>query len=113
MTRDEELLNDPRIMAAIDELRGLIEERYPHATFNVGLGDDPEGVYLTATVDVEDRGEVLDVVLDRWVDLQIDDGLPVYILLARPLERNLAIMREQLRAHPHWAPRSSSRAVGG
>ncbi|MDP9469086.1 MAG: hypothetical protein M3Q71_00245 [Chloroflexota bacterium] len=93
MTRERNQLSDPRMHAAIEELQGLIAARYPAATFNVGLGEDPEGVYLRATVDVEDRGEVVDVFIDRLVDLQTEEGLHLYVVPGRPPERNAAILR--------------------
>lgn len=88
----------PRIEHAIAELKGLIDRQYPNATFAVRAGEDPEGVYLVATVDVEDMGEVVDVFLDRLVDFQVDEELPVYVLAVRPLERNLAILARQQEA---------------
>ena len=112
MTNEQEMLSDFRLLAAVDELQGLIASRFPEATFSIGLGDDPEGVYLSATVDTDDLFELIDLVSDRLVDFQIDVGLPLYFMPRRSPERNLAILREQLRAHPHWAPPSSSRAVG-
>jgi hypothetical protein len=80
---------------AIAELRGLIAGRYPEATFAVGEGDDPEGVYLSATVDVEDMGEVVDVFLDPMVDLQVEEGLPLFVVPHRTPERNAAILAAQ------------------
>ncbi len=85
----------PRLEEAIAELRELIASHYPDATFVVSEGDDPVGIYLTATVDVEDMGEVVDVFLDRMVDLQIDEELPIYVVPVRPLEHNLAILARQ------------------
>ena len=55
---------------------------------------------MTATVDVEDRGEVVDVFLDRLVELQVDEGLPLYVVPARPTERNVAILRARARPAP-------------
>lgn len=106
MTHKQELLSDPRVAAANDELRRLITSRYPEATFSVDLGHDPEGVYLAATVDTNDLFDLIDVVSDRLVDLQIDEGLPVYFLPLRPLERNLAVLREQLQRSPHLCDRA-------
>src|SRR5215213_4864057 len=85
----------PRLEAAIVELRDLIAQHYPDATFTVSEGEDPDGIYLTATVDVEDMGEVVDVFLDRMVDLQVEDGLPIFVVAVRPLARNLAILARQ------------------
>lgn len=84
-------LADPRLRVAVVELEGLIQQRYPAATFVVfrGLGDDTEGVYLEATVDVADTDDVVDLVIDRLVDLQVDDGLPIRVMPVRPRDRHL------------------------
>lgn len=89
MSRRTAKQKDPRILAALDELKGLIQEHFPSATFKVlwGLGDMPEGVFLEATVDIEDPDEVMDLVIHRMVELEVDEGLPVYVLAVRPLER--------------------------
>ncbi len=58
----------------------------------MGEGEDPDGVYLTVTVDVEDMGQVVDVFLDRLVDLQVDEALPIFVVAVRPLERTLALL---------------------
>lgn len=93
MTAAHDPLSDPRVQAAVEEIKGLIACHYPEATFTVGLGDDPEGVYLRPVVDIEDRGEVVDVFLDRLVEFQVEDALPLYVVVDRPPERNAAILR--------------------
>ncbi|MGH2533556.1 MAG: hypothetical protein ACRDJW_14755 [Thermomicrobiales bacterium] len=84
---EERLLNEPRMKEAIRELQDLILARYPQATFEMGIGDDPLGIHITATVDVEDAFEVVDLYIDRMSDFQIDEGLPIYIVPARPFPR--------------------------
>jgi hypothetical protein len=88
--------DDPRIQAALAELRELIAARYPDATFATYRGEDPEGIRFVATVDVEDLDAVMDTFLGRLVDLQVEERLPVYVVLDQPLER----IREQLRRKP-------------
>ncbi len=88
--------SDIRIQEAVAELEGLIRRQYPEAAFSVGWGHDPEGVYLTPTVDVEDTEEVFDVVVDRLLEFQIDENLPIYVIPVRPIERVVA----ELRARP-------------
>jgi len=78
-----------RVRHAVDELQGMITERYPTASFEVAQGEDPSGTYVTATVDIDDPDEVLDLVMDRMLDVQIDEGLSVYVVPVRPLERIL------------------------
>ena len=82
--------DDSRLADAARELQQAIAARYPDATFELVAGDDPPGLYLIPTVDVEDTEEVADIVADRVLDLQIEDGLPIYVFPVRPLARVLA-----------------------
>jgi hypothetical protein len=75
------------MQAAIEEIQRLIQQHYPEATFQVEPGDDPAGVYLLATVDVEDTDVVVEVYIERLLELQIDEGLAVYVVPVRPLAR--------------------------
>ncbi len=77
----------PRLQGVVEELQGLIRRVDPTATFQVVPGDDPTGTYVIATVDVEDTETVIDAYIDRLLDLQIDEGLPVYVVPLRPLTR--------------------------
>ena len=83
-------LDTPHMQAAIMELQGLILQHYPNTTFDVVHGDDPTGIYVLATVDVEDTEAVVDIYIDRLLELQIDAGLTVYVVPVRPLARVLA-----------------------
>lgn len=73
-----------RIQDVLAEFQQLISERYPEATFAVEVGGDPDGVYLMATVDLDNTLEVLEVVMDRLLEVQIDEELPVYVIPIRP-----------------------------
>ena len=73
------------MQAAIEEIQRLIQQHYPEATFQVEPGDDPTRMYVLATVDVEDTDAVVDVYIDRLLDLQIDEGLAVYVVPVRLL----------------------------
>src|SRR5215218_4327975 len=77
---------NPAIAAAVTELEQMILEHYPDATFEIteGYGDDSSGTYILATVDVDDTDDVFEVVVDRLVNLQVDEGVPVYVLPFRP-----------------------------
>jgi hypothetical protein len=86
------------MQAAIEELQGFIRARYREATFEVCSGEDPEGIYVTATVDVEDRDEVVAVFIDRLVDLRVTEEIPLHVLPVRPPERNAAILRARSRS---------------
>ncbi len=96
-------LDDSRIQAALDELRGKILKRYPDATFHVYRGEDPEAIWLEAIADVDDLDDVTGVVISRVVDMQVDEGLPVYVVGGWPPERLRAYLREQ-RALSHLDP---------
>ena len=56
----------------------LIRKGYPTATFFGGRGEDPAGVYLTTTIPGVGFDEAVAVYIDRLVDLQIEEGLPLY-----------------------------------
>ncbi len=76
-----------RIEPVIAELQKKIIVRYPEAQFEIFEGDDPRGTYLRAIVDVEDTDVVVDLVVDRLLDLQIEEQLPVYFVTRRPDEQ--------------------------
>jgi hypothetical protein len=80
---------------AINELKGTISARFPQASFIVEEGFDPKGIYLVTTVDIADTDEVIEVVGDRLVALQVDEGLPIYVTPLRPIQRVSAELREQ------------------
>jgi hypothetical protein len=85
---------------AVEELKRLITERFPQATFVVEEGFDPEGIYLVTTVDIADTDEVIAVVGDRLVELQVDEGLPVYVTPLRPVERVITKLRKREASTP-------------
>lgn len=93
MTNEGARSADPRVDAAVAELQGMIQARYPSATFVVAPGEDPEGTYITATVDVDDTDDVFDVVVERLLALQVEEGIPVHVLPVRPVERVIAELR--------------------
>ena len=80
----------PQLQRAVDELQHLIRRVDPLATFQVVPGEDPTGTYVLATVDVEDTELVMDAYMDRLLTLQIDEGLPLYVLPLHP--RSQAMM---------------------
>lgn len=100
MTAEREPLVDPRVDAAVAELQEMIRVRYPQASFTVAPGEDPVGIYVTATVDVEDTDEVFDLVVGRLLELQVDEGLPVHVLPVRPVERVLTELRAGQQVRP-------------
>ena len=89
---------DPRVIGAVQELEGMVRERYPSATFQVArAADGPESILVWTTVDVDDPDEVGDLVLDRMLELQIDEGIPVHLVPIRTPERVLASMKAEAR----------------
>src|SRR2546430_1530660 len=93
----------PRMQAAIEELKGLVRERYPEATFRIARSpENPRSIHLMTTVDVEDRDDVMDVVIDRVVELQSEQKLPIHVIPVRPAARNEAIRRAIKQATPAW-----------
>ena len=85
----------PRMEEAVCELKGVITKRFPQAAFVVEEGSDPKGIYLVTTVDIPDTDEVIDLVGDRLVELQVDEGLPLYVTPLRPIERVVADLAER------------------
>ena len=85
----------PRMEEAVHELKRRITERFPQASFVIEEGFDPKGTYLVTTVDIADTDEVMDVVGDRLVELQVEEGLPVYVTPLRPMKRVVAQLRER------------------
>jgi hypothetical protein len=85
----------PTIEQAVSELQHLIKTTYPDVTFEVGPGgDDPDGTYIIATVDLDDPDEVTDLVIDRVVAFQVDHRLPVHVVPVRTPERVAQLQRQ-------------------
>ncbi|MBA3450024.1 MAG: hypothetical protein H0T18_02290 [Chloroflexia bacterium] len=82
-----------RMDAAIAEIKELILTHFTGATFDVGLSDDPDGTSMTVTVDVEDTDDVVDVIVERSLEMQVDEGIPLYVVPVRPIERIMADLR--------------------
>ena len=97
MTQHTTVFDEQRIQGAIETLKGLIAAPYPEATFAVYEHDDPPGTYLRATVDVDDTDDVFAVVVDRLLDMQVDEGLHVYVAVRPPRWRIEAMHEEHLR----------------
>ena len=92
---------EPRLRAAVVELQELIYAHYPTTTFTVGVADDPDGVHMRAVVDGDDTDEVIAVFLDRLVDFQVKDDLPIYVVPVRTPERIAASYAAPSGHHTH------------
>lgn len=100
MNNEPSAFQSPRMEAAVEEIKHLILQRFPEATFDAGPGEDPVGMYLIATVDLEDLGDVEDLYIDRLVDMQVDELLPLHVVPTRPIERLLQMMRQEREKTP-------------
>lgn len=96
MKTEREPRLSPRMQQAIEELKGLVREHYPDATFQVARSpEDPHIIHLWTTVDVPDTTQVVDTVLERVLELQIEQKLPIHVIPVQPRDRALEIMRQQ------------------
>lgn len=103
MRAEREPKLSPRMQAALEELKGLVRERYPEATFQITRSpEDEKTILLKPVVDVEDRDEVMDVVIDRLVELQSEEQIPVFVVPIRPKARRDAIRHAMNQAAPAW-----------
>jgi hypothetical protein len=101
--------HDPRIAAAVAELEELVRSHYPSATFQVAVGvDESDAVHIVTTVDVDDPDEVADLVVERELALQVDEGLPVYVIPVRTAERVAALPQQHRYEKRPIAPRPTS-----
>ena len=106
----------PRMHEALEELKDLVRQRYPDATFRVALSpENPQTVLLKPVIDVVDRDDVMDVVIDRLVELQATEQLPLFVVpvchhagagpsagaaAQRPAGRRLAAERQRAGPRP-------------
>ena len=80
---------------ALEELRNRIRGRYPAAQFRVGTSpDDPAIIELVTIVDDDDPNQVLDLVVDRQMELQIDEGLPIFVVTEPTPERAVTVIEQ-------------------
>lgn len=98
-----------RMQDAISELQAMIGQCYPSARFTLSHPEDEsESVELTAIVDIDDPDEVLDTVIERVIQLQIEDRLPIHVVPIRTPERVVAALRESRRRGLHALVRCPS-----
>lgn len=98
---------DPRMQNGVTELEERISAKFPTTTFEVQQGvDDPEQTWLVATVDIDDPDEVIDLVVDRLLELQIDEHVPLHVLPIHTPERVAqTLSRRRNAASSHVAQR--------
>jgi len=91
----------PQMLQAIDELKTLIKTHYPDAQFEVErAADEPEAILLVTTVDIDTTEDILDLVIDRVIDLQVEDRIPIHVIPLRPIKRVIADMQRP-KARPY------------
>jgi len=100
---------DPRIEEVIADIEQRIITVYPHAAFEVFEGEDPEGAYMRAIVDIEDPDAVTDLVVEPLLKLQIEERLPLYFIAARPAEASSDVAASLRRQRPYVAAEAGSR----
>jgi hypothetical protein len=84
-----------QINTAIAEIKRLILQHYPDATFRVESGiDDPKAIHLVTIIDFEDTFDVLERVSERMMQIQINRGVPIFVIPMRPNERTLQMLFE-------------------
>lgn len=87
---------DERMWLAIRELQTTILRAYPSATFSVRHApDELTGVHLIVVADVDDPDEVGDLVMDRVLDLQVEESLPIHVLPRQTPERAAAVLARE------------------
>jgi len=93
------LVLDEPMQRAVVELEDVIRQQYPTATFSISqAADTPGAIHLITTVDVEDTDEVAGTVIDRVVDMQINEGIPLHVIPVRTPERIAAARRATIGA---------------
>jgi hypothetical protein len=103
---------DERTRRAIQEVEGVIVARYPTTTFELArAADDSNSIHLLAVADVDDPDEVGDLVVDRIVALQVDEGIRLHVIPLRTPERIQAAL-EVDRGGATWRPTRLVRLLG-
>lgn len=98
---------DERMRQAIDELQAAIAARYPTTIFElVRSPDDPASLHLLAFADVDDPDEVGDLVVERVVALQVEEGIPLHVIPLRTPARVQAALATERRGGSFRAPRA-------
>jgi len=94
---------DDEAMVFVEELKGLILERHPEATFEISPGpENPTAIHLHAYVDLDDPFEMTDEIIDRIVDIQIDHEIPLSVAPHRTPERERAHRMKTADGRPRY-----------
>jgi hypothetical protein len=87
--------DDPRVQTAFAEMQQRILDHHPRTTFTIGRVGDMPGIWMTATVDLEDPDDIIDLFIDRLLEIQISEGLPIHILPEQTPERYAETRRKE------------------
>src|SRR6266567_4117496 len=85
--RQHFVMRQDRMEAAISEMQQLISAKLSDTIYTTAHQYDPAGIQLIATVDTEDTDAVVNCFIDRLLELQVDGGLPLYVIPIRPARR--------------------------
>ncbi|MCX6024627.1 MAG: hypothetical protein NTZ05_23425 [Chloroflexi bacterium] len=59
----------------------MIVSQYPTAVFHVTEApDEPDSIDLLAFVECEDTDEVMDLVIDRLIEMTVEERLPIHVI---------------------------------
>jgi len=87
-----------RVREAAEELKGLIRARYPDAEFRLTRSaDDRRSWNLWTMVNVEDPDEVGNLVIDREIDMLVEEHIPIHVIPTRGRERFTRRLPEAVR----------------
>lgn len=87
-----------RVKEAAEELKSLIRARYPDAEFTlVRSTDDRRSWNLWTRVNVEDPDEVGDLVIDREIDMLVEEHIPIHVIPTRSHARFPRRLSESVR----------------
>ena len=83
---------DSRTHEAVSELKAVISSRYPDARFELTrASDDPTNYNLVVTVENVDPDDVGDLVIERVVEMRVEESIPIHIM---PIQSGHGFPRE-------------------
>ena len=97
MKLDEVEIDLVRLEPIVDEFKQTICARFPETQFEQYIGEDPDGLYLAAIVDIDDPDEAIDLIIDRLVDVQTEEMLPLHVVAVHNRVRSEAAIRDKQR----------------
>ena len=81
-----------QVQMAARELKTTIMSKYPSATFRLSrAADEPRSWNLWTMVDIEDLDEVSDLVVERALDMRVEEGILIHVV---PIRGSVSPSRE-------------------